>query len=177
MSAICPFSNSSVLRALVDAALPAWHPTRALYVGADLRIQDDDHEPLSSGSVHLIIFKGSNYLTVWEHLNRDILPRVGRVPLEAWGPHASHHDSGWLSSAEGAITQHYFDLCKEANSILKERGEPTKAPMHLNQHHALWNTQLLDIEYESREVGEYRPKRFLTSIKEYRPENQYRERG
>lgn len=172
MSEIVPLSLSSILRGLVDVGLPAWHPTRAMYVGLDLRVNDEGYEPLGSCSVHLLFHKCSNYLTVWAHVTpRSILPRWGNVKPEDWGEHESHHDSCWLDAARQRVVQAYFAMCNEA--------APDTAPIYLNFSHCISSTALLDIEYERRptERGRMYDGKFITSVCAYKTQDFFKRDG
>lgn len=163
MSEIVSLSLSSILRSVVDCALPTVHPTRALYVGLDLRLHDEEYQPLKSCSVHLLFRKRSNYLTVWgKSTPREILPRWSKVKPEDWGKHLVHHDSCWLGAAKDEIINAFFDMCKEADS--------DKAPAAFNQFHTISSTALLDVETERVKRDGWGEDRFVTSISEFKPQ-------
>lgn len=113
--------------ALVDVALPDWHQTRALYIGVDCRMWEGeaDYGPdvkRACGSLHILVQKRCNYLTVWITDTNRALPRM--KDIEDWGPSACHHDSCWLDAIDGAATDMYFGLASKTN--------PDVAPIKLD---------------------------------------------
>lgn len=127
------------IRALVDVALPDWHPTRALYIGIDCRMNDRGADTVgASGSIHILVQKVANYLTVWIKEDDKILPNLRDV--KDFGDNVCHHDSCWIDSIDTAISAIYFDLAKATNS--------KRPPVELSYRFNLYKVEVVDITTE-----------------------------
>lgn len=132
------------IRALVDVTLPDWHPTRALYIGIDCRMDDPDTNIYgASGSLHIIVQKVSNYLTVWIVCKDKVFPYLEHV--KSFGENVCHHDSCWINSIDSAATEMYFKLAKKTN--------PEKPPVQLDHRFNIHRAEVINITTERVERG------------------------